>query len=125
MSKYIDHVLDKKPGEFRDAINERLDTLIQEKLEALNEEPEEIHEARRIKRVDYKGHVKKRLKCRPGFKVSSDGKRCEKISGSEKLRRKKGLRKALRTKKSKGTGAAKRASRRRRIALRKRKARGL
>lgn len=83
---------------------------------------EQIEEAaRRVVRVDSKGKKTRKLKCRKGFKLSSNGKSCVPITGSEKATKRKAIRKAVRTKKAAGSGAKKRATRKRLKAMRKRK----
>lgn len=74
------------------------------------------------RRVSSKGKVTKRRNCPSGFKAS--GNKCVRIKSAEKLTRKKGQKKRRRTIKSKGSSFQKRVARKRRIAIRKRKARG-
>ena len=82
---------------------------------------EQVEEARRVVRVDSKGRKTRRIKCRKGFKLSSNGKTCVPITGSEKASKRKATKKAIRTKRAAGSGAKKRTSRKRLKALRKRK----
>lgn len=82
---------------------------------------EQIEEARRVVRVNSKGQKTRRVKCRKGFKLSSNGKTCVPISGSEKASKRKAIKKAVRTKRAAGTGAQKRTTRKRLKAMRKRK----
>ena len=82
---------------------------------------EQVEEARRVVRVSSKGKKTRRIKCRKGFKLSSNGKTCVPISGSEKASKRKAMKKAVRTKRAAGTGAKKRTTRKRLKAMRKRK----
>jgi hypothetical protein len=82
---------------------------------------EQIEEARRVVRVNSKGQKTRRIKCRKGFKLSSNGKTCVPITGSEKASKRKATRKAIRSKRAAGSGAKKRATRKRLKAMRKRK----
>ena len=85
----------------------------------------QIEEARRITKVNSKGEKTKRLKCRKGFKLSSDGTSCVPVTGSEKQAKRKSIRKAVRTKKMQGAGAKRRATKKRLKAMKKRKSYGL
>lgn len=82
---------------------------------------EKIEEAKIITKVNSKGQKRKRVKCKKGFKLSSNGKSCVPISGGEKTKKKKAMRKAVKTLKAKGSGAQKRKEFKRKKALRKRK----
>jgi|AntRauTorcE11898_2_1112593.scaffolds.fasta_scaffold09176_2 hypothetical protein len=86
---------------------------------------EQLEEARRVVRVNSKGKKTRKTKCRKGFKVSSNGKSCVPISGADKAKKKRAVKKAVRTKKSKGGGAKTRANRKRLKAMRKRKSMNL
>lgn len=83
-----------------------------------------LEEKFRIK-VNAKGKRRRKLICKKGFKVSPNGRSCVRISASEKLKRKIGMRKALRTKKGKGAALNKRMQIKRRRALQKRNSMGL
>lgn len=85
----------------------------------------EIHESRLITKVNSKGVKTKRIKCRSGFKLSSNGKSCVPITGAEKARKKRAIKKALRTKKQGGQSLKNRTNRKRLKALKKRKSFGL
>jgi len=76
-----------------------------------------------VVKVNSKGQRRKKVVCGPGKKF--DGTSCVVQKASEKLARKKGLRKASRTKRSKGAGAARRSSKLRNKANKKRKGQGL
>lgn len=83
---------------------------------------EQIEEAVRwVVRVNSKGEKTRIMKCRKGFKLSSDGKSCIPITGAEKSAKRKAIRKAIRTKRAAGSGAKKRTIRKRLKAMRKRK----
>lgn len=85
----------------------------------------QIEEARRVTRVSSKGKKTKRIKCRKGYKLSSSGKSCVPISGSEKSKKRRSMKKAVRTKRQKGSGLKRRTTRKRLRALKKRKSMGL
>jgi len=76
-----------------------------------------------VVKVDSKGKRRKKLVCGPG-KKSKDGK-CVVQKSSEKIARKKGLKKAVRSKKAGGAGAKRKANIKRNKALKKRKSQGL
>jgi hypothetical protein len=57
--------------------------------------------------------------CRRGFKWSNN--KCVKISGKERLIKKRAIRKSVRTKKAKGKGYARRSARLRNRAMKKRR----
>ena len=86
---------------------------------------EQIIEARRVTRVNSKGKKTKKYKCPKGYKLGSNGKSCVPVSGSEKAKKKRSMKKAIRTKRSKGGGYKKRSQRKRLRALKKRKNYGL
>jgi hypothetical protein len=75
-------------------------------------------------RVSSTGKKIRRKFCAPGFKYDSTTKSCKRISASEKVSKRKSIRKALRTKRA-DSGGKKRAVRKRLKAMRKRKAMGL
>lgn len=79
-----------------------------------------INEAFQV-RVNSKGQKTKRKKCAPGYKLSSDGQHCVKISASEHLTRSKATKRTAKVLKSKHTQIA----RKRNMAMRKRKGMGL
>ncbi len=85
---------------------------------------DQIEEARRVTRVNSKGKKTKRIKCRKGFKLNSKGTSCVPVTGSEKARKRKSIKKAVRTKRANPSGQ--RAAKRKRLkALKKRKSYGL
>ena len=86
---------------------------------------DQIEEARKVTRVNSKGKKTKRVKCKKGFKFNSKGTSCVPMSGSEKSSKKRSIRKAVRTKRSKGSGAKKRSQYKRKKALKKRSSMGL
>lgn len=78
-----------------------------------------------ITKVDSRGTKIRRIKCPPGYKLNDNGTSCVPITGSEKMQKRIAMRKAIRTKRSKGPAAQKRANRKRLRALKKRKQYGL
>lgn len=54
----------------------------------------QLVEGKMVVRVNSKGKRTRRKKCRPGYKLSGDGKTCVKISAKEKLNRKRGLKRS-------------------------------
>ena len=78
-----------------------------------------------ITKVRSDGRKRKRKKCKPGFKLNSDGTACVPQSGSEKVSKKRAIKKALRTKKAKGASYKRKTVRKRLRAMRKRKGYGL
>lgn len=83
---------------------------------------DQLEEARRVVRVDSKGRKTRKIKCRSGYK--REGNRCVRISGSERAKKRRSIKKAVRTRRS-SPGSQKRASRKRLKAMRKRKSYGL
>lgn len=75
-------------------------------------------------RVTSKGQRIKRKFCSPGYRYDASSKSCKKMSSSERMSKRKAIRKAVRTKKA-NPGAKKRASRKRLKALKRRKSMGL
>lgn len=82
-----------------------------------------LDERKRIIKVNAKGKRRIKIKCNKGFKF--DGKKCVKIGGTEAIKKRKAIRKAVRTKKAKGAGAVRKANRLRKRARLKRKSMGL
>ena len=70
----------------------------------------------KVARVVRKGKVVRKVICKPGYKA--DGNRCVKIGGKELINKKKGAKKAARTKRGKSKSQANRS---RKISNRKRK----
>lgn len=103
--------------EDEESINE--ETEIQE----LNEE--ELLEIKRLIKINSKGKKRIKFKCAKGFAFDSARRVCRKISGKAKVNKRRGIKKALITKKSKGAGLKRRTLKKTRRALRKRKAFGL
>lgn len=89
------------------------------------EEP--LDEMKFIFRVTSRGQKIRKLRCKPGFRVASVGGRlkCVRVSGKEKMAKRRAIRKAVRTKRAKGSGYKKRIVFKRKRAIRKRKAMGL
>ncbi len=84
-----------------------------------------LDEARIITKVNSRGEKRRRVKCRPGYKLNDRGTSCVPITGGEKATKRRAIRKAIRTKRSMGTALKTRTNRKRLKALRKRKAYGL
>ena len=80
-------------------------------------------EAKIITKVNSKGKKRRRLKCKPGFKLSSG--KCVPQSAGEKRNKKVGLRKAVRSKRAAGASLKRKTNLKRKKALRKRKNFGL
>jgi hypothetical protein len=84
-----------------------------------------LEEQKIITKVNSKGQKRRRVKCRPGFKLNSTKTSCVPLSGGEKSTKRIAIRKALRTKRSMGKGFQNRVKRKRLKALKRRKALGL
>lgn len=82
-----------------------------------------LSEAKRVTKVDARGQRTIKLKCKKGFKFA--GGKCVQVTGSELVTKKLAIRKAVKTKKSKGAGFTNRVQRLRKRALRKRKGMGI
>ncbi|MCK5020153.1 MAG: hypothetical protein KAS32_24155 [Candidatus Peribacteraceae bacterium] len=74
-------------------------------------------------KVNAKGVKRRKKDCPKGQKA--DGNRCVKIKSSEKISRKKGLKKAKRSKKAGGASLKRKQQRLTKKAMKKRKSRGL
>lgn len=83
----------------------------------------ELDEVKRRIKINAKGKRRIKMQCKKGFKF--DGKKCVKISGAELVNKRKAIRKAVRTKKSKGSGFQKRVARLRNRAMKKRRNMGV
>lgn len=88
-------------------------------------EVEILDEAIIITKVNSRGEKTKRVRCKPGYKLNSNGTSCVPIPGGEKATKRIAIRKALRTKASEGDALKKRTNRKRIRAMKKRKALGL
>lgn len=97
----------------KDVLTEMLEAVIQEMLD----------ERRIVIKVNSKGQKRRKVKCGKGMKYQNG--KCVPIVGREKLNKKKGIRKAVKTKRRAGAAAKKRAQRLRNKALKKRRAMGL
>lgn len=84
-----------------------------------------LEEARIITKVNARGQKRRRVKCRPGYKLNANKTSCVPIAGGEKAAKKRAIRKSIRTKKAKGKGFQIRVKRKRLRALKKRKALGI
>lgn len=85
----------------------------------------QLDESKIITKVNSRGEKRRRVKCRPGYKLNEKGTSCVPITGGEKATKRRAIRKAIRTKRSMGTAFKTRVKRKRLKALRKRKAFGL
>lgn len=94
-----------------------------ENVEDSIEEATELTERRRTIKINAKGKRRIKIKCKKGYKWT--GSKCVKISGAEKTKKRRSIRKAVRTKKAKGKGYQKRIQRLRKRALKKRSGMGL
>lgn len=88
-------------------------------------EEQKIDEARIVTKVNSRGQKRRRVKCRPGYKLNASKTSCVPITGGEKSSKRLAIRKAMRTKKSKGAAYQSRVKRKRLRALKRRKALGL
>lgn len=79
--------------------------------------------AKVITKVNHKGKKRKRIKCRPGYKLV--GNKCVPQSGSERKKKKRAIKQAQRTKRGKGAALKRRTNKKRLKALKKRKNFGL
>lgn len=84
---------------------------------------ETIEEVKRRIKVNAKGKRRIKMQCKKGFKF--DGKKCVKIAGSDLVTKRKAIRKAVRTKRAKGSGFQKRIARLRNRAIKKRNSMGI
>lgn len=84
-----------------------------------------LDEQKVITKVNSRGEKRRRVKCRPGYRLNDTGTSCVPITGAEKSVKRKAIRKAIRTKRSMGKAFQARVKRKRLKALRKRKAYGL
>lgn len=78
-----------------------------------------------ITKVNSKGQKRKRVKCRPGFKLNDLGTSCVPMTGGEKASKRRAIRKSIRTKKAGGTSLKRRTNRKRLRAMKRRKSLGL
>lgn len=83
-----------------------------------------LEEKFRIK-VNAKGKRRRKLICKKGYKVGNGGRSCVRINAAEKMHRRKGMRKALRTKRGKGASLLRKTLIKRKRALKKRHSMGL
>lgn len=88
-------------------------------------ENQDLNEQRRIIKVNSKGEKRRRLKCRPGYKLNDTGTSCVPMTGGEKSTKRKAIRKSIRTKRAMGKGFQIRVKRKRARAMKRRKALGI
>lgn len=86
-------------------------------------EGEDLSEAKRRVKINSKGKRRIKMQCKKGFKY--DGRKCVKIAGKELVNKRRAIRKAVRTKRKKGSGYQKRVARLRNRAIKKRKGMGV
>lgn len=84
-----------------------------------------LTEVRRRIKVNFKGKRRVKMQCRAGFKWDSTKRTCLKITGAEQAKKRKELRKAVRTKKAKGESFKVRVKRKTKKAMKFRKALGI
>jgi len=84
---------------------------------------ETIEEIKRRIKINSKGKRRIKMQCKKGFKF--DGTKCVKISGGELVNKRKAIRRAVRTKRAKGSGFQKRIARLRNRAMKKRRGMGI
>lgn len=93
--------------------------------EEINEENGELNEVIRKVKINFRGKKRIKMKCRRGFKWDAAKKTCIKITGSQLAKMRKSLRRAVLTKRSKGTAFKARVLRKTRKAKRFRRMMGL
>jgi len=84
-----------------------------------------ITEARRIIRVTSRGEKIRRVKCRKGYKLAASKQSCVPITGSDRAKKRRSIKKSIRTKRAKGASLRRRSTRKRLKAMRRRRAYGL
>ena len=84
-----------------------------------------VTEARRIIRVTSRGEKIRRVKCRKGYKLAASRQSCVPITGSDRAKKRRSMRKMIRTKRAKGASLRRRTTRKRLKAMRRRRAYGL
>jgi hypothetical protein len=84
---------------------------------------DDLDEVKRIIKINAKGRRRIKMKCKKGYKWTGSG--CVVISGKERTKKKRAIRKAVKTKKRKGAGALRKSNILRKRAMKKRKAMGL
>lgn len=85
----------------------------------------DITEAQIITKVKASGEKRRRVACKPGYRLNDTKTACIPITGSEKVTKRLAIRKMVRTKRALGPGLQRRTTRKRLKAMRKRKAYGL
>ena len=111
----------KSPSKFRSEIKAKLSELADD---AVSQHDCTLGEGRKVVvKVSAKGKRRRKVVCGPGKKF--DGTKCVIQKASEKLAKKKGMRKKVRTQKAAGAGKRKKATKLRLKALKKRKGMGL
>lgn len=83
-----------------------------------------LDEQKRIVKVNSKGEKRRRIKCRPGYRLNDTGTSCVPMTGGEKATKRKAIRKMVRSKLAQGRGLVIRANRKRARAMKRRKALG-
>lgn len=99
------------------------DTIVPDTVNLGVPDNEIVTEVKRRVKVNSKGKRRIKMQCRKGFKWT--GTKCEKISGAAKTAKRRSIRKAVRTKKAKGSGFRRIVNIKTKKANRKRKSMGL
>jgi hypothetical protein len=90
-----------------------------------NLEDEEMNEVKRVIRVNSQGKRRIAFKCGKGFLWNPAERRCRPQTGKEKESKRRAIKKAVKTRKHKGAGFAKKVSKKRLKALAKRRQQGI
>jgi hypothetical protein len=93
--------------------------------DVMDEAVENIAEAKRTIRVNFRGVKRIKMKCGKGFKWNPTEKQCQKIGGQDLAIMRRSIRQALITKKNEGSSLRRRVIRKRKKALKYRKSYGL
>lgn len=93
--------------------------------EEMESESEDLSEAKRKIKMNFMGQKRVKMVCQPGFKWDANENVCSKISGEELIDIRRGIRKALMTKKAEGDSLKKRIIRKTKKAMKYRKIYGL
>lgn len=98
-----------------------------EVVECGDDDEDDLQEAKFVFRVTSRGQKIRKLRCKPGYRIANVGgrTRCVRVTGKEKLAKKRSIRKANRTKRAKGSGYKKRIVFKQKRAIRKRRQMGL
>ena len=86
---------------------------------------EELIEAKRVIRVNSKGVKTRKVKCRKGYRLGSSGVSCVPATGSERSKKRRSIKKAIRTKRAAGASLKRRTTKKRLKAIKRPKSYGL